>query len=80
MIVVNIELWPKGDESRKVSLGRVEMVNDGSGGNGPTGSYDVRAWGRKNRPLRRYARVEEFPRHRLNVHHLLRRALMALGY
>lgn len=31
MIVVNIEMWPKGDESKKRPIGRIVIINEGSG-------------------------------------------------
>ena len=34
MIVVKIELWPGGDETRARSMGHAEIANDGSGGTG----------------------------------------------
>jgi hypothetical protein len=31
MIVVKVELWPKGDETQKRSLGTAFIINDGTG-------------------------------------------------
>lgn len=80
MIVVRVELWPKGDEAKARPLGMVFVANDGTSRVRARGSYDVRAWGKKNRPLRRAGRVENFPRRSRTVFDLLRRALGALGY
>lgn len=40
MIVVKVELWPFGDEARREEIGRLHIVNDGSG-DSETGNYDV---------------------------------------
>lgn len=82
MIVVNVELWPGGDASRKRLLSRAVIGNDGTGSVG-TGNYNV--WlgrvGVMELPHRRkpwkQGRVEGFPRARLNSWHLIYRALRA---
>jgi hypothetical protein len=79
VIVVTIDLWPHGDAAQAVRLGTIQMAND-STGSPSLASYDVRNWGRKGIPLRRYGRVEHFPRRSSTVFHLLKRALAALGY
>lgn len=79
MIVVHVDLWPQGSEAHAVRLGTVEIYNDLTGEAG-RGNYVVRAWGRKNRPLQRFATVTGFPRRSQSALHLLRRALTALGY
>ncbi len=40
MVVVKIELWPGGDQSKARTLGMAMITNDGSG-DVATGSYDV---------------------------------------
>lgn len=40
MIVVKLEMWPKGDESRKYELGRTYIYN--AGGTTKRGDYEVR--------------------------------------
>jgi hypothetical protein len=42
MVVVKIEIWPHGDESKAYPFGRINIINDGSGDNG-TGNYKVEA-------------------------------------
>lgn len=32
MIVIKLEMWPKGDESKAYTLGRTYLWNDGTGG------------------------------------------------
>lgn len=43
MIVVKIEIWPFGNESKSEELGRIHIVNDGSSDSSFKGSYDVYA-------------------------------------
>lgn len=40
MVIVKIELWPHGDESRATPLGTIKITNDGTG-NEAFGNYDV---------------------------------------
>lgn len=40
MIVVKMELWPGGDQSRMKTLGTINIVNDGTG-TWSRGNYDV---------------------------------------
>ncbi len=82
MIVVRIELWPKGDESRKVDLGTCRITNDGSEKqNAEAGNYSVvLTKGRlysKNLGIWRTGHVFDFPRKRLGPWDLLLRALQA---
>lgn len=44
MIVVHIELWPHGDESRKRSLGRATIALTGVTPDCSVGRYDVRLY------------------------------------
>jgi hypothetical protein len=39
MLVIKIELWPHGDETKKELIGYASLVNDGTGTN-QTGNYD----------------------------------------
>lgn len=87
MIVVKLEMWPKGDESRKYELGRTYIYNDGTGG-GKRGNYEVRVC-RKNKEgydltsreisagekCTRKARLENWPRNSYNVWRLILQAL-----
>lgn len=41
MIVVKIELWPRGDPNQAREIGRAEIVNDGTGTR-EKGNYQVR--------------------------------------
>jgi len=78
MIRVTIELLPHGSELHKRHLGTMEISNDGSGGTGTTGSYNVRL-SKRGLPavLWRRARVEGFPRKLLGAYDLVYRAFAA---
>lgn len=83
MIVIRIEMWPRGRPERKYLLGQATITNDGTG-TGNLGHYKFNI-GRRGiddiyaRPWKTGA-VKNFPRQRLNVWHLLLRALKdALG-
>lgn len=75
MLVVNIELWPYGIESKKRQIGQIYIVNDLSG-NKIYGNYKVEimhpngitqgVW--KSGEVKRHERV-------LSPYHLLHRAL-----
>jgi hypothetical protein len=43
MLVVKVELWPKGDEDKSVVIGRMEIANDATG-TGDIGNYGVHLW------------------------------------
>lgn len=75
MIVVKLELWPFGDESKARPLGTAIIANDGSGSNG-TGNYRVvlSKRGKKAGKWKEGA-LEGFPRKRLGAWDLLYRAL-----
>lgn len=73
MIVIKVELWPFGNESRKRILGTATISSDGSGAE-HTGYYDARFCDRRGR-LWMVSRVAGFPRKRLLSWDLLFRAL-----
>jgi hypothetical protein len=54
MLVVTVELWPGGDESRKRHLGTAKIVNDGTGTT-RVGNYTatLSKWGRPNQVWKR---------------------------
>lgn len=87
MIVVKLEMWPKGDESKKYELGRTYIFN--AGGTAQRGDYEVRVC-RKSREgnyektarqlvegkgFTRTGRLENHPRQSYNVWRLIIRAL-----
>ena len=77
MLVVRIELWPGGDESRKRILGLAHIINDGTGDEN-TGNYVVRLfrWGSDGR-IWKSAQLFGFKRKRLGPWDLLLSALNA---
>lgn len=86
MIVVKIEMWPRGSRERAREIGRMYIYNDG--GTDDRGDYEVRVCrrGRLERTpdqivagegFTRTARIEGYPRLALNVWRLIVRALMA---
>jgi len=77
MIVVKIEMWPLGFESKARELGRMYITNDGTG-HEKRGNYNVAVCRKgstdKKSPLRT-GRVEDYPRLSYNVWRLILRAL-----
>lgn len=78
MLVVKIELWPKGDEGAAREVGRLHITNDGTG-DLVVGNYRAEllksAEYAKRPGVWRRGRVESFPRRRLGPYDLLFRAL-----
>jgi len=83
MIVIKIELWPMGFESKKRELGRMLIRN--RGGTQKRGDYGVQVLrkgsgvqvlrkGSKSKVLRE-CRVEDYPRESYNIWRLISRAL-----
>lgn len=73
MIVVRIELWPKGDETKKKPLGMIGIANDASG-NSTLGNYTFSSINKAGLPYRSGS-VKQFPRKRLLAFDLLFRVL-----
>ena len=73
MLVIKIELWPRGDESRKKVIGHARIINDGSG-NLTRGNYICQFWGKTKR-MWREVDVKHFPRQSYGPWILLKRAL-----
>ena len=66
MVVIKLELWPGGDQSRARPLGLLTITNDGTGREG-VGNYRVEAshagkyFGRRKEPYKQ-GKVKGFPR------------------
>jgi hypothetical protein len=77
MIIVRVELWPRGDKSKARCLGEAEIAN--VGGTKEIGDYDVRLlkWGAGRRTWKK-GRLAGFPRLKLGPWDLLYRALAAI--
>lgn len=82
MVVVKIEMWPHGDETKMYPLGVITIANDGTGTT-TTGNYQVTAshsgsyFGQRPEPYKK-GRVLGFLRN-LSVYRLVARALAAIG-
>lgn len=80
MIVIKVEMWPLGDESKAYEIGRGVIANDGTGTD-ERGNYDVRLLKSdvyaKRPGVWKKGRVEGFPRRVLGPWDLLFRALRA---
>lgn len=74
MIVVKIELWPKGFESRKREIGRMHITNEA--GTLDRGWYDVKVMRRGTTDkVQRTGEVNNYPRNSYSVWRLVMRAL-----
>lgn len=76
MLVVRIEIWPHGDQSRRKTLATGKIANTGTG-TLTRGNYRVTLLDAAGRPWRAGS-VENFPRKRLLAWDLLYRALKNL--
>lgn len=87
MIVVKVEMWPGGDESRMRELGRTYVFNDGAR-TATRGNYEVRVCRKGSfapdpRKLlngvgfTRTGRVDNWPRKSYNIWRLVLRCLMS---
>lgn len=71
MIVVKIELWPRGNEDNKRQIGEIRTANDATGTNS-RGNYDGMLFTKHRNPrVWKRGRVVDFPRQRMNVYDLL---------
>jgi hypothetical protein len=77
MLVIKIELWPLGDQTRKRDLGTMFIVNNGNG-NKTLGSYEIMLskWGSPDVPWR-VGVVAGFDRLKGSPWDLMRRAIIA---
>jgi hypothetical protein len=78
VLVIRIEMWPLGDESRKRELGVAHIINDGTG-DLKYGDYKVKLFKSpeyaKTPGVWKSGQVLHFPRERLGPWDLLYRAL-----
>jgi hypothetical protein len=87
VIVVKVEMWPKGNESKAREIGRTYIYNDG--GSLRRGNYEARVCRRAKKFVHeprkvlsgegfaRTGRVEDYPRLSYNIWRLVIRALRA---
>lgn len=75
MIVVRIEMWPRGNEKRKYPLGEIRIAN--VGGTEASGDYSVTMLKRHRKSVWKTGHVHAFKRKRLGPYDLLLRSLIA---
>lgn len=92
MIVIKVELWPRGFEEKKKELSRMYIANTGTNPDPSLGNYKVALMkkGTKNPPWKigdgsnelskpfRIGNVDEHPRIKQHVMHLVRKAIDAI--
>ncbi len=74
MIVIRMELWPRGDEEKKTLLGEARIANDGSGGR-KVGNYSYSLSQRGGKRNWKRGKLKGFPRLQLLSWDLLFRVL-----
>lgn len=75
MIVIKIEMWPKGEKSKAYPLGVMAIANEG--GSLSVGNYSFIATDRAGRPWKE-GKLEGFPRKRLGAYDLIFRCLRVM--
>lgn len=76
MIRVTIELFPHGNENKKLKIAQVDIANDGSGTD-TRGNYWAKLYGRGSMRVIQTVEVKDFPRKRLHAMDLLYRVMKA---
>ena len=78
MIVVKVELWPKGFEGRKREIGRMTITNDGTSTERKRGNYDIKVMRRGTQTtVQRTGRLENYAREAYCIWMLVGRAIKA---
>jgi len=75
MIVVKIELWPFGYESKKKEIGRMLIDNRGVSDDHKRGDYRIRVLRKGTSKVLREGEVHNYPRKSYNIWRLVCRAL-----
>lgn len=76
MIIVKVELWPWGQESKAKEIGRMTIANDGTSNSSKRGNYNVKIMRRgTTNTVIKQKRVEDYPRLSYSIWELVRRAL-----
>ncbi len=78
MIVIKIELWPKGFESKARELGRMYVTNTGGQHDDNRGNYHVRLFRKGSNKVQREGHVDNFPRKSYSVWRLVSRAIKSV--
>lgn len=80
MIVVTIDMWPKGDSGRAYRLGSLTIINDGSGTK-TRRNYNVEVQSALRMPLpRRNCCIERWPALTRPIFALVKAAIEKAGY
>jgi hypothetical protein len=75
MIVVKIELWPYGNEAKKTEIGKMSIINDGTGSKS-LGNYDVKVFKETNlNKIWRQIKLLNFPRKQFGIWELIELSL-----
>ena len=74
MIVISVELWSKGYESRKIILGKMKIVNDLTG-TLTRGNYKTWIYGKKSKFIW-FGRIQNWPRKQKHVWDLITEILI----
>jgi hypothetical protein len=81
MIVVKIELWPHGYESKKVEIGRMTITNRGDSDNPKRGNYTVQVMRRGTvDTVQRVGEVLNYARRTYPIWELVARALKSVSH
>lgn len=79
MIVIKIELWPNGFESRKKEIGRMHITNKGTSKEPNRGDYKVEIMRRGTTDIvQKESEVINYPRKSYSVWVLIHRALKTI--
>lgn len=66
MIVVKVELWPRGYRDSARSLGELHIWNDGTGTE-KRGNYKAQLYGKKLKKMGKNVELKDWPRKSKNV-------------
>ena len=78
MIVIKIEMWPKGIKEKAYELGRMCISNDGTSKDPKIGNYNVKVMRRGTKDkVQRTGTVENYPRKAYPVWELVKRAIIS---
>lgn len=80
MIRIRIELVPHGNDKIIREIGRMEIVNDGTGDN-RIGNYDIRLFRRGSKTtIQNTGKIYSYPRKAYSIWVLLKKAIEAIGF
>jgi hypothetical protein len=78
MIVITVELWPKGKKAKAKEIARMRITNDGTSKDSKIGNYKIKVMrGGTKSTVQREAEVKNYPRNAYSVWKLVKRAIQA---